>query len=129
MPKGAPTSIAFNSNTTIVAGSTDTTVSIFNLKTGQLIRRFRGHSGIVNSVDVQRGGGGQNFICSGSDDGTVRVWREDSREEVEIVELGYPITAVRFSSPSYLVGTLLTLVNITGAMVRGWTANLHRWSR
>lgn len=92
MPKGAATSISFVSNTTLLAGSTDHSVVLYNLKTGQVIRRFRGHSGIVNSVDVLKGRG---LFVSGSDDGTVRVWQEDAREEVEVVELGYPITAVR----------------------------------
>jgi Prp8 binding protein len=100
MPKGAPTSLCFVSNTTIVAGSTDNTVGLFNLKSGEIIRRFRGHSGIVNSVDVLKGRG---LIVSGSDDGTVRVWQEDSKAEVEVVELGYPITAV--SSPSTLASS------------------------
>lgn len=48
-------------------------------------------------MDAQCGGAGRNLICSGSDDGTVRVWQQDSREEVEVVELGYPITAVKWS--------------------------------
>lgn len=49
---------------------------------------------MVNAVDVQRGGMGKGLIASASDDGTVRVWSEDAKEEIEVVELGYPITAV-----------------------------------
>jgi Prp8 binding protein len=92
--KGAPTSIAFTSSSTLIAGCTDHTIFLFDLKTGEAVRRFRGHKGIVNSVDVQRGGLGRGLIASASDDGTVRVWSEDAKEEIEVVELGYPITAV-----------------------------------
>ncbi|BGP22406.1 hypothetical protein JCM10295v2_001285 [Rhodotorula toruloides] len=95
--KGAPTSIAFTSSSTIVAGCTDHTLFLFDLKTGEAVRRFRGHKGIVNSVDVQRGGLGRGLIASASDDGTVRVWSEEAKEEIEVVELGYPITAVKWS--------------------------------
>ena len=63
-----------------------------------VIRKFKGHTGIVNTVDVQHGGAGRGLIVSGSDDGTVRVWQEDSKDEVEVVELGYPITAVKWSA-------------------------------
>jgi Prp8 binding protein len=92
--KGTPTSIAYTSPTTLVAGSSDHTVFLFDLQTGEVLRRFRGHKGVVNAVDVQRGGAGRGLIASASDDGTVRVWSEDAKEELEVVELGYPITAV-----------------------------------
>lgn len=94
MSKGAPTSIAFLNDTTLVAASTDHTIFLYNLKSGDSLRRFKGHRGIINSVDVLIGGSASGLIVSGSDDGTVRVWSENSKEEVEIVELGYPITAV-----------------------------------
>ena len=68
---------------------------MFNLRTGEVIRRFKGHTGMVNCVDVQRGGAAQGLIASASDDGTVRVWSEDAKEEIEVVELGFPITTVR----------------------------------
>ncbi|ORY90723.1 putative subunit of the heterotrimeric G protein [Leucosporidium creatinivorum] len=96
-PKGAPTSIAFASDNTLLAGSTDHTLFLFNLKSGEVIRRFRGHRGIVNSVDIQRGGAGQGLFASASDDGSVRVWSEESKEAVDTIELGYPITAVKWS--------------------------------
>jgi len=69
-------------------------VFLYNLTTGQVIRRFRGHKGIVNSVDVQLGGAGRGLIASASDDGNVLVWDEDEKAPVETIELGYPLTSV-----------------------------------
>ncbi|GAA5868300.1 hypothetical protein JCM8547_002311 [Rhodosporidiobolus lusitaniae] len=95
--KGTPTSLAWNSATTLLVGCSDHTLFLFDLNTGEVLRRFRGHSGVVNSVDVQRGGAGRGLIASASDDGTVRVWSPDAKDELEVVELGYPITAVKWS--------------------------------
>ncbi|SCV72770.1 BQ2448_4307 [Microbotryum intermedium] len=101
-PKGAPTSIAFVGNDRLLAGSTDHTLFLFQLQSGEVQRRFRGHTSIVNSVDVQRGGAGRGLFASGSDDGYVMVWSEDSKEAIEVVELGYPVTAVStFFPPRY----------------------------
>ncbi|GAA6058586.1 hypothetical protein JCM10212_007025 [Sporobolomyces blumeae] len=97
LSKAAATCLAFTSNSTLVVGSADHTLFLFDLKTGEVVRRFRGHHGVVNAVDVQRGGLGRGLVASASDDGTVRVWSEESKEEVEVVELGYPITAVKWS--------------------------------
>ena len=72
---------------------------LYNLTTGQVIRRFRGHKGIVNSVDVQVGGAGRGLIASASDDGNVLVWDEDEKAPVETIELGYPLTSVSRSAP------------------------------
>lgn len=74
---------------------------------------------MVNAVDVQRGGMGKGLIASASDDGTVRVWSEDAKEEIEVVELGYPITAV---SAGLDLGTesfadLVWSTHLTGQMV------------
>ncbi|KAM0749916.1 putative subunit of the heterotrimeric G protein [Meredithblackwellia eburnea MCA 4105] len=101
LPKGPATSICWVSATTILAGSTDHTVFLFDLTTGgSVIRRFRGHRGVVNSVDVQRGGAGKGLFASASDDGTVRIWSEDEKESIETIELGYPLTTVKWSADS-----------------------------
>ncbi|GAA6042659.1 hypothetical protein JCM8097_008273 [Rhodosporidiobolus ruineniae] len=95
--KGTPTSLAFISDTLLLAGSSDHTLFLFDLKSGEVVRRFRGHTGVVNAVDVQRGGAGRGLIASASDDGTVRVWSQEAKEEIEVVELGFPITAVKWA--------------------------------
>ena len=92
--KGVPTSLCWDDNERLVVGSTDHSIFLFDLKSGQVIRRFRGHRGIVNSVDVLHAGPSKGLIVSGSDDGFVTVWSQHEKEHVHTVELGYPITAV-----------------------------------
>lgn len=79
----------------VVSGSADNTVIAWNAKTGQKLRRFRGHKGIVNGVACTRTG--RPLIASASDDGRVLVWDLDERHFVDALDFGYPVTAVAFS--------------------------------
>lgn len=95
---GAITSICFGSSSSnhLMASSTDKTIVTFDITTGQVVKRHRGHQGIVNCVDVTRGGN-RELIASASDDGFVKVWDLDSKEAIDEIELGYPVTAVKWS--------------------------------
>lgn len=96
--KGAITSLAFPSTGTnhLFAASTDKTVATYDTAYGGLVRRHRGHRAIVNAVDVTRGGR-RELIASASDDGLIKVWDVDTKEAIDEVELGYPVTAVKWS--------------------------------
>ncbi|WFD01412.1 hypothetical protein MOBT1_000075 [Malassezia obtusa] len=80
---------------TLVSGSADNTLIAWNTRTGQKMRRFRGHKGIVNSVACTCSG--RPLVASGSDDGRVLLWDLDERHSVDTLDFGYPITAVAFS--------------------------------
>ena len=54
----------------VLSGSDDTTLKLWVAGTGQLIRTFRDHSGIVNSVAFSPDG---ERVLSGSDDTTVKL--------------------------------------------------------
>ncbi|POW22532.1 hypothetical protein PSHT_01188 [Puccinia striiformis] len=99
-PKGAILSIDFSPLRPLerlYAGSADKTLTTFDLKTGQSVRRHRGHGALLNSIAVS-GASGHDLLASASDDGTVRIWREDDKEPLESFELGYPLTAVEWSA-------------------------------
>lgn len=97
--QGAVTSIALpgsSSSPHLFAGSVDKTVATFDTTTGQIARRHRGHRGIINCVDVTRGGR-QELVASAADDGVVKVWDFEAKNPIDEIELGYPITAVKWS--------------------------------
>ena len=57
---------------TIVSGSGDNTIKVWNLDTGELLHTLEGHSDSVNSVAISPNG---RTIVSGSEDETVKVWQ------------------------------------------------------
>ncbi|XBW37570.1 hypothetical protein QEN19_003151 [Hanseniaspora menglaensis] len=65
--------ISFN-GTTLITGSLDKTIKIWNFQTGQCISTYRGHTDSVLSIDSNK-----SIIVSGSADKTVRVWHVDLR--------------------------------------------------
>lgn len=98
-PKGAIMSIDFSPVRPLerlYAGSADKILTSFDLKTGQSVRRHRGHTALINSISIS-GVTGQELLASASDDGTVRIWREDEKDPLDTFELGYPITAIEWS--------------------------------
>ena len=66
------TSVAISPNGQFVAaGSLDTVVRIWDVRTAQLVERLRGHSDSIYSVTFTRDGRG---LVSGSLDKTLRYW-------------------------------------------------------
>lgn len=56
---------------TLVSGSYDATIKVWNLRTGQLLRTLSGHSSQVSAVAISPDG---KFVISGSEDKTIKVW-------------------------------------------------------
>ncbi|MBF2036936.1 MAG: serine/threonine protein kinase [Leptolyngbyaceae cyanobacterium T60_A2020_046] len=66
------TAIAFNPRTaTLVSGSLDDSIKVWNLQTGSLMFTLQGHPGGVNDVTISAKG---QVLVSCGDDETVRVW-------------------------------------------------------
>ncbi|MDE2827370.1 MAG: hypothetical protein OXL40_08695 [Bacteroidota bacterium] len=57
--------------TQLVSGSYDDTIRLWDVATGQEVRRFEGHRDWVNSVVFSPDGA---QLASGSDDDTIRLW-------------------------------------------------------
>lgn len=96
----AVTCLAF-SNTisdTLYSGSADGTIIVWSLTTGEKQRRLRGHRAIVNCVSATRSGA--ELLVSASDDGRVMIWDPQAKEPLDVLEVGYPVTAVAFSEDS-----------------------------
>lgn len=85
----------------IYSCSADKSVGIFDVKTGDRIRRWRGHTGIVNSCQVARRG--PELVVSGSDDCTVNIWDNRTKEAVNTFTTDYQVTSVSFSDAGDMV--------------------------
>lgn len=55
----------------VVTCATDSLLMLWDVATGERVRKYRGHQTFVNSVDLARRG--PQMMCSGSDDGTIKV--------------------------------------------------------
>lgn len=65
----------------IISGSIDKTIRIWDINTGNCIKKLVGHTATINSVVVKN-----NLIISGSDDTTIRIWDINSGECIKTLE-------------------------------------------
>ncbi|GFZ92953.1 WD40 repeat domain-containing protein [Okeania sp. KiyG1] len=63
--------ITTGGHTTIVSGSEDKTIKIWDLATGSLKNTLTGHTWVVTSIAISSDG---QTIVSGSDDKTIKIW-------------------------------------------------------
>ena len=68
-----------NDNKTIVSGSSDNNIKVWNLKTGTKIHTLTGHDSSINSVSISNDG---KTVVSSSDDKTIKVWNLETGTEI-----------------------------------------------
>ncbi|KAF7727798.1 hypothetical protein EC973_007029 [Apophysomyces ossiformis] len=85
----------------IYSCSADKTLAIWDVKTGGRVRRWKGHTGVVNSCAVARRG--PETVASASDDGSIRLWDSRDKDAVQIFEDKYQVTSVCFSDAGDMV--------------------------
>ncbi|MEH2184250.1 DnaJ domain-containing protein [Nostoc sp.] len=69
---GAVNTVAISLNSqTLISGSTDATIKVWNLQTGELLSTLTGHSAAVLSVAISPDG---KTLASASRDGTIKLW-------------------------------------------------------
>jgi predicted Ser/Thr protein kinase len=79
-PRGSVSSAAFSADGhRVVLGSIDSTLSLWDVESGQELRRFQGHEGVVRSAAISPDA---RHVLSGGEDQTVRLWDTDSGEEL-----------------------------------------------
>ncbi|WP_293154850.1 WD40 repeat domain-containing protein [Microcoleus sp. bin48.metabat.b7b8b9.023] len=64
---------------TIVSGSSDSTIKLWNLNTGEEIHTLAGHSQGVTSITLSPDG---QTLASGSKDATIKLWNLSNKEEI-----------------------------------------------
>jgi WD40 repeat protein len=92
-------SVVFSPNSTLLAsGSCDSTVKIWDAKSGECLRTLEGHRDCVTSVDFSPN---SILLASGSCDSTVKIWDAKSGECLRTL-VGHRdcVTSVRFSPDS-----------------------------
>jgi WD40 repeat protein len=73
-------SVAFSPDgKTVVSGSTDKTIRLWSVETGETIQKLKGHSRLVNSVAFSPDG---KTVVSGSADKTIRLWSVETGETI-----------------------------------------------
>ncbi|EJU06670.1 WD40 repeat-like protein [Dacryopinax primogenitus] len=93
--------------------SADKVVAVTDLTTGTRTRRWRGHTGVVNTID-RAIAGGTELVASGSDDGYVCIWDGDEKDAVIELAVGSPVTAVCWSGDGtqLFVGGLDNVISV-----------------
>lgn len=79
----------------IISCATDKSIIIWNVETLERVKRYKGHTNFVNSIDVSRQM--PQMICSGGDDNNVKVWDRRKRGEALTFDSGVQVLAVAFN--------------------------------
>ena len=67
-------------SSTVLSAGFDQVIRLHGLRSGTVLKQFRGHESFVDSVAFTHN---ERFVLSGSSDGTVRVWSVSSAECVQ----------------------------------------------
>ena len=86
----------------LVSGGQDSTLKIWSLRTGNLLRTLYGHNGRISSVAISPDG---RFVASAADDGTARLWEVAGGQQMrDLTGHRNRISSVAFAS----AGSVLT---------------------
>jgi WD40 repeat protein len=111
-------SLSFSSDgTSLVSGSVDETLKLWDVQTGGVVKTFCGHTGWVLSVSISPD---YTTIASGSRDGTIRLWDIQTGECSCIIKQ-QEVYHVVFSPthPQHLISA-------SGGVVQEWDINCHQ---
>jgi Prp8 binding protein len=86
-------------NSNVYSCSSDSSLSCWDVETGERIKRFRGHKAVVNSLSVSRRG--NEMVASVSDDATLKIW--DRNGVVKQFKSEFPLLSVAFSHDAGVV--------------------------
>jgi WD40 repeat protein len=117
-----------NDGKTIVSGSWDYTIKVWNRETGELIRTLTGHNNYVNSVSISND---SKTIVSGSGDNTIKVWNLETPDAEPLTLTGHngPVISVSISNDSKTIvsGSADNTIKVwnleTGELIRTLTGH------
>ncbi|KAJ3846500.1 WD40 repeat-like protein, partial [Lentinula lateritia] len=103
---------------TLVSGSYDCTVRVWDIPTGRLVHTLNGHTQKVYSVVLDSRDGTWGSEASGSMDGTVRLWSITTGECLHVLSGHTSLVGLLGLSPSFLVSAA------ADSTLRVWDARL-----
>jgi len=112
-------SLAFSpGGTSLVSGSYDETVRLWDMQTGGIVKTFYGHNVRVYSVSISSD---CTRIASGSRDGTICLWDTQTGELKHMIKQQDSVKHLSFSpiGPGHLT-------SISGGKVQQWDINGHQ---
>ncbi|KAJ3209001.1 U5 small nuclear ribonucleoprotein [Dinochytrium kinnereticum] len=86
---------------TIFSASTDKTLGVWDAKTGERLKKLKGHGSFVNNVSVARRGA--EMLASGADDNTIRLWDLRSKFPVKTFQDRFQVTSTAWSEDASIV--------------------------
>jgi len=93
---GAVMELQFSTDGSMLfSASTDKTIAVWDIEEGERIRKLKGHQTFVNCVGCARRG--PQLLCSGSDDGTVKLWDARRKGAISTFQSTYQVTATCFN--------------------------------
>uniref|UniRef100_A0A9L0R6M6 Small nuclear ribonucleoprotein U5 subunit 40 n=1 Tax=Equus caballus TaxID=9796 RepID=A0A9L0R6M6_HORSE len=96
---GAVMELHYNTDGSMLfSASTDKTVAVWDSETGERVKRLKGHTSFVNSCYPARRG--PQLVCTGSDDGTVKLWDIRKKAAIQTFQNTYQVLAVTFNDTS-----------------------------
>ena len=104
--------------TSLVSGSNDNTVKLWDLQTGGVVKTFLGHTKRVWSVSISAD---LTTIASGSSDHTIHLWDIQTGECHQTIKQENPVYCVCFSPTSFQ-----HLISRSGGKVWQWDHNGHQ---
>jgi WD40 repeat protein len=112
-------SITFSSDgTSLVSGSWDKTLKLWDVQTGGVIKTFHGHTGWIYSVSISFN---YTTIASGSHDRTIHLWDIQTGECCCVIKQEDLVKCVSFypTNPQHLI-------SISGDIVQQWGIDGHQ---
>jgi len=104
--------------TSLISGSEDKTIKLWDMQTGGVVRTFQGHTGWVVSVSISAD---HTKIASASHDRTIRLWNIQTGECHHIIEQNIRVGCVCFSplDPKLLISS-------SGGKIQQWNIDGQR---